>query len=55
MEYIDYCFNVIKLADNEDEYQILINIFNENSDIYIIDDTYDYIYKLKNNLIIGIN
>jgi len=47
MEYSDYCINVIKLANNEDEYKILINIFNKNSDIYIIDDTYDYICYLK--------
>ena len=48
MEYFDYCINVIKLANNETEYNQLINIFDENSDIYEIEDTYDYIYELKN-------
>lgn len=48
MEYSDFCVNVIKLANNEIEYNQLINIFDENSDIYDIENTYDYIYELKN-------
>jgi hypothetical protein len=48
MEYSDFCINVIKLANNEIEYNQLINIFDENSDINEIEDTYDYIYELKN-------
>lgn len=48
MEYSDFCVNVIKLANNEIEYNQLINIFDENSDIFDIENTYDYIYELKN-------
>lgn len=52
MEYFDYCINVIKLSKNEDEYNRLINIFDENSNIYDIENTYDYIYELKNECVI---
>ena len=48
MEYFDYCVNVIKLSKNEEDYIQLINLFDSNSNIDDIENTYEYIYQLKN-------
>lgn len=47
MEYCDYSVNILNLCNNEDEYNILLSLFNNNSDINDIDNTYEYIMNLK--------
>jgi len=47
MNYSDYEVNILNLCDNEDDYNILLSLFDNNSNIDDIENTYNYISNLK--------